>query len=72
MFGVVYISYHVLPNDCIQYRGEYENKEICPKFGHERYKESNNKDKLHGPLHNILIHMPIIPRSQRIEFVANN
>ena len=28
MLGVEYISYHVCPNDCILYRGEYADKEI--------------------------------------------
>ena len=59
MLGFEYISYHVCPNDCILHRGEYANKEICPKCGHDRYKESNNKDKAHGPHHKILRHMPI-------------
>ena len=39
MFGVEYISYHVFPNDCIQYRGEYVDKEICLKCGHDMYQE---------------------------------
>ena len=37
MLGVEYISYHASPNDCILYRGEYADKEICSKCGHERY-----------------------------------
>ena len=31
MLGVEYISYHACPNDFILYRGEYSDKEICPK-----------------------------------------
>ena len=31
--GVEYISYHACPNDCILYRGEYADKEICLKCG---------------------------------------
>ena len=27
ILGVEYISYHACPNDCILYRGEYEDKE---------------------------------------------
>ena len=34
MLGVEDISYHACPNDFILYRGEYEDKEICPKCGH--------------------------------------
>ena len=37
MLGVEYISYHACPNDCILYRGEYVDKEMCLKCGHERY-----------------------------------
>ena len=37
MLGVEYISYHACPNDCILYRGEYVDKEICMKCGHDRY-----------------------------------
>ena len=35
MLGIEYISYHACPNDCILYRGEYANKEICLKCGHD-------------------------------------
>ena len=66
MLGVEYISYNVCPNYCILNRGEYVDKEICPKCGHVRYIELNNKDKAHGPPHKILRHMPIIQRIQRI------
>ena len=37
MLAVEYISYHALPNDCILYRGEYAEKDICLKCGHDRY-----------------------------------
>ena len=66
MLGVEYISYHACPNDCIIYRGEYADKEICLKCGHDRYHKSNKNGKSHGPPHNILRNMPIIPRIQRI------
>ena len=38
MLGVEYISYHACPNDYILYRGEYANKEISPKCGHDKYR----------------------------------
>ena len=66
MLGFEYISYHVCPNVCIIYRGEYADKDICPKYGHDRYIESNNKAKAHDHPHKILRHMPIIPRIQRL------
>ena len=37
MLGFEYISYHACPNDFILYKGEYADKEICPKCGHDRY-----------------------------------
>ena len=64
--GIEYISYHACLNDCILYKGEYADNEISKKCGNDRYTESNNKDKAHGPPHKILRHVPIIPRIQRI------
>jgi hypothetical protein len=66
ILGVDYISYHSCMNDCILYRREYVDKEICLKCGHDRYHKSNKKGKSHGPPHKILRHMPIIPRIQRL------
>ena len=66
MLGVEYISYHACPNDFILYRGEFLDKEICLKCGHDRYNKSKNKGKAHGPPLKILRHMPIIPRIQRL------
>ena len=37
ILGVEYISYHACPNDCILYRGEDADKEMCLKCGHDRY-----------------------------------
>ena len=42
MLGVEYISYHACPYDCILYRREYVDKEICPKCGHDKYDKSKN------------------------------
>ena len=66
MLGVEYISYHACLNYCILYRYAYEDKERCPKCGHDWYQESKNKRKEHGPPHKILSHMHIIPRIQRL------
>jgi hypothetical protein len=66
MLVVEYISYHACTNDCILYRGEYAQKDICPKCGNDRYHKSNKNDKSHGPPHNILRHIPIIPRIQSL------
>ena len=37
MLGVAYISYHACLNDCILYRGEYVDKEICLQCGYGMY-----------------------------------
>ena len=37
MLGVEYISYHACPNDFILYKGEYADKQICLKCGHDKY-----------------------------------
>ena len=37
MLGVKYISYHACPNDCILYKGEYVDKDMCSKCQHDRY-----------------------------------
>ena len=62
MLGVEYISYRACPNDCILYRGEYADKEICPKCGHEKYDKLKKKGKSRGHPFKILRLMPIIPR----------
>ena len=67
MLGVEYISYHAFPNDCILYRGEYADKEICSKCGHDKYDKSKIKGKSRiVPPFKILRHMHIIPRIQRL------
>ena len=43
MLCVEYISYHARPNDFILYRGEYVDREICLKCGHDRYDKYNKK-----------------------------
>jgi hypothetical protein len=36
-FCYEYISYHAFLNDCILYRNEYANKDICSECGNDRY-----------------------------------
>jgi hypothetical protein len=64
MLGVEHISYHACLNGCILYRGEYADKDICLKYGNDKYNKSNKNGKLHGDPHNILRHMSIIQRIQ--------
>lgn len=35
------VVYHVCPNDCILFRGEYKDKTICPKCNSPRFKGQN-------------------------------
>ena len=65
-FGFEYKSYHIFQNDCILYRGEYEDIEVCPECGHDKYKKSKIKGKAHGPPHKVLKHLIRIPRIQRL------
>ena len=46
--GVEYILYHACSNNCILYRVEYANKEICWECLHDKYQKSKNKGKTHG------------------------
>ena len=66
MLGVEYIFYHDCLNDCMLYRGKYEDKEICPNVDMTGIRNQKMGVKEHGPPHNILRHLPIIPTIQKI------
>ena len=55
--GLDYNVIHACPNDCILYRGEYDNEERCPKCGTLRYKDAYGKIP-----HKVLRHFPLAPR----------
>ena len=63
---------HACPNDCILYRGEYENLEACPVCSTLRYKiRRDDSDDVDGqPVKKrvptkLVWHFPIIPRLKR-------
>jgi hypothetical protein len=57
--GIEYKQIHSCKNDCILYRGEYQNKVECLICKENRYRID-----VQGPTirKNVLCHMPIIPR----------
>ena len=61
--GIEYKQIHSCKNDCILYRGEYQNKVECPVCKENRYHIG-----VQDPIvpKTILRHMPIIPRLQRM------
>ena len=54
--GLAYNVIHACPNDCILYRGEYDNEEKCPKCGTLRYKDAYGKIS-----YKVLRHFPLAP-----------
>ena len=64
---------HACPNDCILYRGEYEDLNACPVCGALRYKISRDE---HGDVEGerprkkipakVMWYAPIIPRLRRL------
>ena len=55
--GLDYNVIHACPNDCILYRGGYDNEEKCPKCGTLHYKDAYGKIP-----HKVLQHFPLTPR----------
>lgn len=61
--GVEYKQIHACQNDCILYRGEYQNKQECPVCKEKRYRTDVQSPTVPNK---VLRHMPIIPRIQRM------
>ena len=61
--GVEYKQIHACQNDCILYRGEYQNKQECPVCKEKRYRTDVQSPTIPNK---VLCHMPIIPRIQRM------
>jgi hypothetical protein len=64
---------HACPNDCILYRGEYEELDACPVYDAKRYKiRQNNPSDVDGePAKKkvptmVMWYFPIIPRLKRL------
>jgi hypothetical protein len=52
--------YHACINDCVIYRGDYEDLTKCPVCGHGRYKSGKKKNP-----RKVVWYFPITPRLQR-------
>ena len=63
---------HVLPNDCILYRNEYEDLRRCPRCGLSRYKvkvgknDENVKFAKEGPPTMVVWYLSVIARLKRL------
>jgi Transposase family tnp2/Domain of unknown function (DUF4218)/Transposase-associated domain/Domain of unknown function (DUF4216) len=59
---------HACPNDCILYRGEYENLDACPVCDAKRYKLRRNDTGDAGKKipAKVMWYFPIIPRLKRL------
>lgn len=65
--GLDYTKIHACPNDCVLYRKEYENFDVCPKCGESRYKcEGSKVDRKKWPPAKVIWYLPIIPRFRRL------
>ena len=60
---------HACPNDCILYRGNYENLDACPVCGALRYKirkdDPGERPRKRVPA-KVMWYSPIIPRLKRL------
>ncbi|XP_017239687.1 uncharacterized protein LOC108212475 [Daucus carota subsp. sativus] len=64
--GLEYVKYHACPNDCILYRGIYENASVCPKCHLTRWKVARDGIvRVNNPA-KIMWYFPIIPRFRRM------
>jgi len=73
--GLGYEKIHACPNDCILYRDEYVNDQVCPKCGTSRWKTTSEdvqangmetSDKRKNLPAKILRWFPLKPRLQRL------
>ncbi|XP_012841495.1 PREDICTED: uncharacterized protein LOC105961778 [Erythranthe guttata] len=65
--GLGYQKIHVCVNECILYYKENEELNLCPIFGHSRYKPKRRGDKKQKDIpHKILRYFPLTPRLQRL------
>ena len=57
--GMDYTTIHACQNDCILFRGEYANLDVCPKCQESRYRQDLSSTTIPAK---VLRHFPIIPR----------
>jgi hypothetical protein len=61
--GLGYNSIHVCPNNCVLFRKELAEKDVCPVCGASRWKDNDGRMKIPEK---VLRHFPLIPRLKRI------
>ena len=61
--GLGYKSIHVCKNNCVLFRKEYADMEVCPKCGESRWEDSDGSKRFP---HKVLRHFPLIPWLKRI------
>ena len=72
LMGMEYQKIHACPNDCIQYKDEFEEMHKYPKGGVSRYKvkdgdECSSDESIEkGPPTKELWYLPITPRFKRL------
>lgn len=65
--GSGYIKIHACINDCVLYRNEYKDLEVCPTCGKSRWKVDDKTWKLYKRIPTkVLWYFPIIPRMKRL------
>ena len=57
--GMDYTTIHACQNDCILFRGEYANLDVCPKCEESRYQQDLSGTTIPAK---VLRHFPIIPQ----------
>ena len=61
--GIEYKQIHACQNDCILYRGEYQNKQECLVCKEKRYRTDVQIPTVPNK---VLRHMPFIPKIQQM------
>lgn len=65
--GSGYTKIHACINDCVLYRNEYKDFEVCPTCGKSRWKVDDKTGKLYQSIPaKVLWYFPIIPRMKRL------
>ncbi|XP_019189401.1 PREDICTED: uncharacterized protein LOC109183793 [Ipomoea nil] len=57
---------HACPNDCILYRRDYKDLNVCPKCAASRYKNKDACGNKKGPPAKVIWYLPVIPRFKRM------
>lgn len=64
--GMDYEKIHVCPNDCLLYRGEWEDETICHICGASRWKLNKKGEEVEGVPAKVLWYFPLIPRLRNL------